>query len=61
MRVERKVVAIPNELSAGPVRLVTAPVRLALHGFAVAWKCQYASVLQDEAKVSDFRHARVIF
>ncbi len=42
---------IPVELPIGPVILVTNPVKDALHGFAMAWKTQYASVLHEEAKV----------
>ena len=42
---------IPEILPVGPVCLYTSPIRDALHGFSMAWKHQYASVLHDEAKV----------
>ncbi len=51
LKIEKKVLNIPVELPIGPVILVTNPVKDALHGFAMAWKTQYASVLHEEAKV----------
>ena len=46
-----KVIAIPNVLPVGPICLHTDPVKDALHGFAMAWKSQYASLLHEDAKV----------
>ena len=51
LKVEQKVLAIPSHLPVGPIVLLTDPIRNALHGFAMAWKTQYASVLHEEAKV----------
>ena len=51
LKVEEKVKAIPDVLPVGPVCLGTSPIRGALHGFAIAWKTQYASVIHEEAKV----------
>ncbi|XP_064629693.1 uncharacterized protein LOC135488785 isoform X2 [Lineus longissimus] len=50
LRVEKQVMAIPSVLPTGPVALITDPVKNALHGFAIEWKTQYASVLHEEAK-----------
>ena len=44
--------SIPDELPVGPIILVTTPIKNALHGFAIAWKTQYASILHEEAKVN---------
>ena len=52
LKIEKKVVAIPQILPVGPICLQTNPIKDALHGFSMAWKNQYASVLHDEAKVS---------
>ena len=52
LKIEKKVTNIPNVLPVGPVALHTNPIKDALHGFAMAWKNQYASVLHEEAKVS---------
>lgn len=49
--VEKKVLAIPERLPVGPVCLHTNPIKDALHGFAMAWKTQFASVLHEDAKV----------
>ena len=38
-------------LPVGPICLHTSPITDALHGFAMAWKTHYASVLHEEAKV----------
>jgi dynein heavy chain len=46
-----QVLNIPQVLPVGPVCLLTDPIKDALHGFAMAWKNQYASVLHEEAKV----------
>ena len=51
LKVEKKVIAIPNVLPVGPICLHTDPVKDALHGFAMAWKSQYASLLHEDAKV----------
>ncbi|KAJ8314952.1 hypothetical protein KUTeg_007102 [Tegillarca granosa] len=48
--IEKKVLSIPKVLSVGPVCLHTDPIKDALHGFAMAWKIQYATVLHEEAK-----------
>lgn len=49
--VEKKVLGIPNSLPIGPICLHTDPIKDALHGFAMAWKTKFASVLHEEAKV----------
>lgn len=49
--IEKKVLAIPKVLPVGPICLNTDPIKDALHGFAMAWKTKYASVLHEEAKV----------
>ena len=51
LKIERKVLDIPVILPVGPVCLHTNPIKDSLHGFAMAWKNQYASVLHEEAKV----------
>lgn len=51
LQVERKVMAIPWVLPIGSICLQTGPIRDALHGFSMAWKNQYASILHEEAKV----------
>ena len=51
LKIEQKVTSIPSVLPVGPICLHTNPIRDALHGFAMAWKNQYASVLHEEAKV----------
>ena len=51
LKIEKKVIAIPNNLPVGPICLHTDPVKDALHGFAMAWKGQYASLLHEDAKV----------
>ena len=56
LQVERKVMAIPQVLPIGSICLQTGPIRDALHGFAMAWKNQYASVLHEEAKVCRYEH-----
>ncbi|XP_067674368.1 uncharacterized protein [Haliotis asinina] len=48
--VEKKVLGIPNCLPIGPICLHTDPIKDALHGFAMAWKTKFASVLHEEAK-----------
>ncbi|KAL4232681.1 hypothetical protein ACF0H5_007369 [Mactra antiquata] len=48
--IEKKVLGIPRSLPVGPVCLQTDPIKDALHGFAMAWKTQFASVLHEEAK-----------
>ncbi|CAH1799095.1 unnamed protein product [Owenia fusiformis] len=50
LRIEKKVMRIPLVLPVGSICLQTSPVKDALHGFAMAWKTQYASVLHEEAK-----------
>ena len=52
LNIEKKVTNIPDILPVGSICLHTHPIKDALHGFAMAWKNQYASVLHDEAKVS---------
>lgn len=54
LRVELKVINIPQSLPVGPICLQTNPIKDALHGFAMAWKTKYASVLHEEAKVKKF-------
>ena len=49
--IEKKVLGIPRILPVGPVCLQTDPIKDALHGFSMAWKTQFASVLHEEAKV----------
>ena len=44
-------VGIPDVLPVGSICLNTDPIKNALHGYAMAWKTQYASVLHEEAKV----------
>ena len=51
LKIERKVLDIPVILPVGPICLHTNPIKDSLHGFAMAWKNQYASVLHEEAKV----------
>ena len=51
LKIEEKVKDIPESLPVGPICLKTHPVKNALHGFSMAWKTQYASVLHEEAKV----------
>lgn len=49
--IEKKVLGIPKVLPVGPICLQTDPIKDALHGFAMAWKTQFASILHEEAKV----------
>lgn len=49
--IEKKVLGIPKVLPVGCICLRTDPIKDALHGFAMAWKIQFASVLHEEAKV----------
>jgi len=49
--IEKKVLGIPGVLPVGPICLQTDPIKDALHGFSMAWKTQFASVLHEEAKV----------
>ena len=53
LQIEKKVIAIPNVLPVGPICLHTDPVKDALHGFAMAWKSQFASPLHEDAKVRE--------
>ncbi|XP_060567478.1 dynein axonemal heavy chain 5-like [Ruditapes philippinarum] len=48
--IEKKVLGIPRSLPVGPILLQTDPIKDALHGFSMAWKTQFASVLHEEAK-----------
>ncbi|XP_070190368.1 uncharacterized protein [Littorina saxatilis] len=48
--IEKKVLGIPSMLPVGPVCLQSDPIKDALHGFAMAWKTTFASVLHEEAK-----------
>ncbi|WAR07684.1 DYHG-like protein [Mya arenaria] len=48
--IEKKVLGIPRVLPVGPICLQTDPIKDALHGFSMAWKTQFASVLHEEAK-----------
>ncbi|XP_052708586.1 uncharacterized protein LOC128183562 isoform X10 [Crassostrea angulata] len=48
--IEKKVLGIPKVLPVGCICLRTDPIKDALHGFAMAWKIQFASVLHEEAK-----------
>ncbi|KAL5009692.1 hypothetical protein ScPMuIL_011997 [Solemya velum] len=48
--IEKKVLSIPSILPVGPICLHTDPIKDALHGFAMAWKTQFAMVLHEEAK-----------
>ena len=50
--IEKKVLGIPNTLPVGSICLYTDPIKDALHGFAMAWKTKFASVLHEEAKVN---------
>ena len=52
--IEKKVLGIPRSLPVGPILLQTDPIKDALHGFSMAWKTQFASVLHEEAKVSKY-------
>ena len=54
LKIEKKVLAIPKVLPVGCICLHTDPVKDALHGFSMAWKNQYASVLHEEAKVLNY-------
>ena len=54
LKVEQKVIEIPDILPVGSICLHTDPVKNALHGFAMAWKNQYGSKLHNEAKVGDY-------
>ena len=49
--IEKKVLGIPSVLPIGPICLTTDPIKDALHGFSMAWKTKFASVLHEEAKV----------
>ena len=51
LKIESKVTAIPQILPVGSICLQTDPIKNALHGFAMAWKTLYASILHEEAKV----------
>ena len=51
LNVEQKVKDIPDVLQVACICLNTGPVKNALHGFAMAWKTQYGSILHEEAKV----------
>ena len=46
-----QVLGIPSLLPVGPVCLLSDPIKDALHGFSMAWKTTFASVLHEEAKV----------
>lgn len=48
--IEKKVLGIPSRLPVGPICLYTDPIKDALHGFSMAWKTTFASVLHEEAK-----------
>ncbi|XP_076466964.1 uncharacterized protein LOC143298129 [Babylonia areolata] len=48
--IEKKVLGIPSLLPVGPVCLHSDPIKDALHGFSMAWKTTFASVLHEEAK-----------
>ncbi|XP_041355189.1 dynein gamma chain, flagellar outer arm-like isoform X3 [Gigantopelta aegis] len=48
--IEKKVLGIPSVLPIGPICLITDPIKDALHGFSMAWKTKFASVLHEEAK-----------
>ncbi|KAK6187606.1 hypothetical protein SNE40_005595 [Patella caerulea] len=50
LSIEKKVLSIPTVLPVGPVCLYTDPIKDALHGFAMAWKTKFATVLHEEAK-----------
>ncbi|XP_055954878.1 dynein axonemal heavy chain 8 [Patella vulgata] len=50
LSIEKKVLGIPTLLPVGPVCLYTDPIKDALHGFAMAWKTKFATVLHEEAK-----------
>lgn len=52
LRVETQILRIPTNLVVGPIILETSPIKNALHGFSMAWKAKYASVLHEEAKVN---------
>ncbi|XP_035829680.1 dynein gamma chain, flagellar outer arm-like [Aplysia californica] len=47
---EKKVLGIPAQLPVGPVNLFSDPIKDSLHGFSMAWKTKFASVLHEEAK-----------
>ncbi|ESO89151.1 hypothetical protein LOTGIDRAFT_229063 [Lottia gigantea] len=50
LSIEKKVLNIPTILPVGSVCLYTDPIKDALHGFAMAWKTKFATVLHEEAK-----------
>ncbi|GFN75495.1 dynein beta chain, ciliary [Plakobranchus ocellatus] len=47
---EKKVLGIPARLPVGPINLFSDPIKDSLHGFSMAWKTKFASVLHEEAK-----------
>ncbi|CAL1527205.1 unnamed protein product [Lymnaea stagnalis] len=49
---EKKVQNIPVILPVGPINLFSDPIKDSLHGFSMAWKTKFASVVHEEAKAS---------
>ncbi|XP_059166583.1 dynein axonemal heavy chain 8-like [Physella acuta] len=47
---EQKVLGIPSVLPIGPISLFSDPIKDSLHGFSIAWKTKFASVVHEEAK-----------
>uniref|UniRef100_A0A2C9K4Z2 AAA+ ATPase domain-containing protein n=1 Tax=Biomphalaria glabrata TaxID=6526 RepID=A0A2C9K4Z2_BIOGL len=47
---EKKVLSIPGILPVGPISLFSDPIKDSLHGFSIAWKTKFASVVHEEAK-----------
>ena len=50
VRIEKKVLSIPEFLTIGPVCLKTEAIKNSLKSFAFAWKSKYASILHQFAK-----------
>ena len=50
VKIESRILEIPNYLNVGPICLNTNSVRVSLRTFAYNWKCKYASVLHELAR-----------
>jgi hypothetical protein len=51
--IEKKVLAIPENLPVGPICLKTDPIKDALHGFAMQWKSQWNMCLLTIGSTSE--------
>ena len=50
VKIEKKVIEIPDFLNIGPVCLNTESIKTSLKMFSYNWKCKYASLLHEMAK-----------